>query len=243
MLDYRSASGSGASSHVVMFVRWANDAHTQYVIDEEAGSLGAVERTVPYPYDASMDGTSSWVPFRYDNIVGDPQRDLLAADVSGDGYADLMGVKSDGTLWEWPDNFTSNPGHLPYASGSQIGTGFSGFSDLTAGYVSGDTYADLLGVRTSDGTLWEWPNNTNTNPGHVPYTSGVQIGTGFGGFADLIAADASGDGYADLLGVKSDGSLWEWADNFRTNPDHKPYTTGVQIGSGFSAFSNFRRPT
>jgi hypothetical protein len=43
------ASG-GISGHVVMFDSWANAAHTAYVGYEETPSVGATQRTIPYPY-------------------------------------------------------------------------------------------------------------------------------------------------------------------------------------------------
>ena len=67
----------------------------------------------------------------------------------------------------------------------QIGSGFSGFSQLMTGDVTTGTAGP--GLRGPDGHqvkrfLWEWENDTPTNLGNKPYTSGVQIGSGFGGF-------------------------------------------------------------
>ncbi|MFG2999607.1 NlpC/P60 family protein [Streptomyces sp. NPDC048340] len=40
----------GASGHVVIFNGWANAEHTRYDAYEQAGSVGAVHREIPYPY-------------------------------------------------------------------------------------------------------------------------------------------------------------------------------------------------
>lgn len=69
ILDYNSTIHPVNGSHVVMFVSWANPQHTEYTEMEEAGGIGAVERTIPFPYDSSMDGSSTWVPYRYNNVV------------------------------------------------------------------------------------------------------------------------------------------------------------------------------
>ncbi len=52
------------SSHVVLFVRWYDAAHTQYVGQEE-GSHGARQSVIPYPY-----WSGSYSPVRYDKITG-----------------------------------------------------------------------------------------------------------------------------------------------------------------------------
>lgn len=56
---------NATSSHVVMFVRWADAAHTQYVGMDEASS-GATEHVIPYPY---WSGYGTFLPYRYNNIV------------------------------------------------------------------------------------------------------------------------------------------------------------------------------
>lgn len=172
---------------------------------------------------------------------------LRSADVSGDSYADMIGVQSDGSLHYFPNNVNSNPGH-PYGNGINIGSGFqefnnilladvSGdgfdtFSQLRLGDVSGDGYADLLGVKP-DGTLLYYPNNINSGP---PFGLNYNIGQGFNVFSKVITGDISGDGYADLLGVKPDGTLHHFANNINSNPNGWPYTASTLIGSGFEMF-------
>ncbi|MEV6527683.1 hypothetical protein AB0M43_37750 [Longispora sp. NPDC051575] len=43
-------AGSGPAGHVVLFERWANDAHTTYYGFEQAGDGGTKHRVIPYPY-------------------------------------------------------------------------------------------------------------------------------------------------------------------------------------------------
>jgi hypothetical protein len=51
------------SGHVVMFDRWANAAHTSYVVYEETPSTGASHHTIPYPY---WSGHGTYAPYRRD---------------------------------------------------------------------------------------------------------------------------------------------------------------------------------
>lgn len=52
------------NSHVVLFIRWYDSAHTRYVGQEE-GSRGARESVIPYPY-----WSGTYTPVRYDKITG-----------------------------------------------------------------------------------------------------------------------------------------------------------------------------
>ncbi|WP_258905118.1 FG-GAP-like repeat-containing protein [Actinokineospora sp. UTMC 2448] len=158
------------------------------------------------------------------------------ADISGDGSADMLARKPDGTLWYYPNNSYHNPGNVPFTgSGIQVGHGFQNFNRLDAADIDGDNRADLLG-RKADGTLWYYRNGGTTN--NDPFSgSGTQIGSGFGVFDWFDGADISGDGHADLIARKPDGTLLYYANNSGSNPGGVPFAgTGTQIGSGFQAF-------
>ncbi|HET8582818.1 MAG TPA: VCBS repeat-containing protein [Jatrophihabitans sp.] len=159
--------------------------------------------------------------------AGRAGRSDVVADVNGDHRADLLATKPDGTLWYWPN--TGNGTH-PYASGAQISSGWTGFATILAGDVNGDGHADLLATKT-DGTLWYWPN---TGSATAPYGAGHQIGSGWAGFTTILAGDVNGDGHADLLATKPDGTLWYWPN---TGSATAPFGAGHQIGSGWTDFT------
>jgi hypothetical protein len=160
---------------------------------------------------------------------------VASGDVSGDGYADVIATRPDGTLHYYPNNIQSNPDGRPYASGREIGSGWNSFNRIVIGDVSGDGHADLVATKP-DGTLWYYPNNINTNPDNRPYTSGREIGTGWNSVDRIMIGDVSGDGHADLLATKPDGTLHYYSNNINTNPDGRPYTSGREIGSGWGGF-------
>jgi hypothetical protein len=99
----------------------------------------------------------------------------MAADVSGDGAADILATKPDGSLWYYPNNSSTNPGHVPFVSGTNVGSGWAVYNRVMAADVSGDGSADILATKP-DGSMWYYPNNSSTNPGHAPFVTGTQIG-------------------------------------------------------------------
>jgi Peptidase family M23 len=106
----------------------------------------------------TSDGSASHGPIYVEGPVSPAQirtsrncRPVAVGDVSGDGYADLVATRADGTLWFYGNSWNSDSSH-PYGAGRQIGTGWSNFAQLALGDVSGDGYADIVGTKR-DGTL------------------------------------------------------------------------------------------
>ena len=149
-------------------------------------------------------------------------------DVSGDGHGDLLTVKADGGLWYYPNNIARDG--VPFGTGTQVGRGFTDTRRLSAADISGDGYADLV-AATADGKLMYYPNNIARDG--KPYGSGTPVGQGFGDTTRVLAADVSGDGYADLLTTRSNGDLWYYPNNIVR--DGVPYATGTPVGHGFAA--------
>ncbi|MEO8889660.1 MAG: FG-GAP-like repeat-containing protein, partial [Jatrophihabitantaceae bacterium] len=160
--------------------------------------------------------------------VGDGYDLLATGDVDGDGNADLLARKPDGSLWLYPSAGTQLLDPAALIGGS----GWQGFDKVAAGDVDGDGRTDLLATKP-DGTLWYYRNSGTA--GH-PYSSGVKIGaSGWQGFDKIAAGDVTGDGRADILATTPSGQLWLYVSNGSTTV---PYTTGVLIGtSGWNAFN------
>ncbi|WP_203773157.1 CHAP domain-containing protein, partial [Actinoplanes nipponensis] len=100
--------------------------------------------------------------------------------------------------------------------------------------VTGDGFHDMVGVK-ADGSMLLYANNIVRDDG-TPYSAARTVGSGWQNFTKIIPADATGDGFRDLLGVKADGTMWLYSNNFiRDGGD--PYTDVRQIGSGWQNFT------
>ncbi|WP_446210939.1 FG-GAP-like repeat-containing protein [Micromonospora sp. IBSANI012] len=181
------------------------------------------------PYISSRQIGSGWNTFNR----------VMSGDVSGDGYADVIATKPDGTLWYYPNNINSNPDNKPYNTGRQIGgPGWNTYNRVLLGDVSGDGYADIIATKP-DGTLHYYSNNIKSNPDNLPYIGSREIGgPGWNAYNRVMIGDVSGDGYADLLATKPDGTLHYYSNNINSNPDNLPYISSREIGGpGWNAYN------
>jgi len=130
------------------------------------------------------------------------------ADVST-GNVMSFGLKNDGTLWSWGQNFAGQLGHgdVGYHSSpvQVIGAG----SDWVQ-VNGGTTFAS--GIK-ADGTLWTWGYNGQGQIGQgiigtfANRSSPVQTSVGGTDWAQVSAGE-------EFIGaIKTDGSLWMWGGN------------------------------
>jgi hypothetical protein len=182
-------------------------------------------------------GISNGLPYSAGSAVGSGWQgftNIVAADVNCDGFSDIVATSSDGTLWYYPNSIASG---VPYSSGTVIGHGFQQFNRIMLADISGDGCVDLLATRP-DGTLWYYPNNMSSNAGHLPFATGMQIGTGWNAFNRISLGDVTGDGYADVIGTTASGQLYLYPNSINSNPGHVPYAYGSVIGSGWGGLSD-----
>ena len=125
--------------------------------------------------------------------------------VSG-GNVNTMAIKTDGTLWLWGQNTNGQLGDntiVPKSSPVQTIAGGTNWSQVACGYTH------TAAIKT-DGTLWNWGNNTSGNLGDSTNTnksSPVQTITGGTNWKQVSA------GYRHTMAIKTDGTLWLWGQN------------------------------
>lgn len=171
---------------------------------------------------------------------------------SGSQLGRGMGLKEDGTLWDWPYYWDSQKQPVKFGHNvSAFAAGeFGSFAIRTDGtlwklqgypveppiqigndfqhVVSGRDHA--YGIKR-DGSLWAWGLNNSNQLGdgsNINRVDPVKIGMGY---ANVVAGLLHG------LALKRDGSLWAWGQNEAgqlgdgsTIARNKP----IQIGTGFA---------
>jgi hypothetical protein len=149
-------------------------------------------------------------------------------DFTGDGKADVMGVKPNGDLYLYRGNGT---GGFNPTTGTKIGAGWGIFAKVfSPGDFTGDSKADLVGVKANgDLYLYRGDGAGGFNP-----ATGTKIGAGWGIFAKVFSpGDFTGDRHADILGVKANGDLYQYLGNgtggFAT-------MLGTKIGAGWGMY-------
>ncbi|MEV4826700.1 FG-GAP-like repeat-containing protein, partial [Micromonospora sp. NPDC049274] len=176
-------------------------------------------------------------PYGYGSLIGSDWNGfdrVMTGDISGDTYPDIVATKPDGTLWYYGNNGSLNPGQ-PYGYGRVVGEGWDDLPKTMVGDINGDGYGDIISLRNDGNLIWHhnrWATDS-TNPF---YGSGLTIGTSWTVFNRIMAGDINGDGYADMIATKSDGTLWYYPNNYVNSPNW-PFTTPVQIGAGFGTFN------
>jgi alpha-tubulin suppressor-like RCC1 family protein len=134
--------------------------------------------------------------------VGTATKWASVSPAKGGGF--LLAVQTNGTLWGWGNNSTSQFGDgttTDRLTPGQIGAATSWVSAAAANSYS-------LGIQ-ADGTLWAWGLNTNGQLGDGTTTSRStpgQVGAG-----TTWASVTAGDSHT--VALRADGTLWAWGLN------------------------------
>jgi alpha-tubulin suppressor-like RCC1 family protein len=132
-------------------------------------------------------------------------------------------IRTDGTMWSWGQGFYGVLGHNNTtdvsSSPKQIGTS-TDWSTVSCRHIA------PLAIKT-DGTLWAWgTNNVGQN--------GLGTTGGYRSSPIQIGSDTTwlkvGTGYAQMYGIKTNGTLWAWGASQRGNIQDN-YAGWIPFGS------------
>lgn len=145
-------------------------------------------------------------------------------DFTGDGFADVGRITADGQFELWKGR-----GDGTFSGPTLIGSGWNGFGLVTGGIdFDGDRRVDVV-ARDAAGNLQLYRGD---GMGGWLTGQGIQIGVGWQVINSLSAAgDVDGDGVSDLVGRRTDGSLWLFGLDGRGN-----WGSIRVIGQGWDVF-------
>jgi len=125
------------------------------------------------------------------------------------GEINTFGIKTDGSLWAWGDNWWGQLGLGDIGSGTERTVPTRVGEDNNWKQIA--LWYHVLGVRT-DGSLWSWGFNLYGCLGLGDSGNGTQrtVPTQVGN--DYDWAHISAELYSSM-GIRDDGSLWVWGDN------------------------------
>lgn len=142
-------------------------------------------------------------------------------------------VKTDGTLWSWGLNDYGQLGDntvVKKSSPVQIVGGGTNWQTVSCG-------GEHVGAIKTDGTLWMWGRNQNSQLGTADITdrsSPVQTITG--GVWSKVSASSG----THTVGIKQDGTLWTWGSNSSGELGTGDNTTKVSPVQTVSGGTNWR---
>jgi hypothetical protein len=169
---------------------------------------------------------------------------VLAADVTGDGNADLIVQHTDGRMFAYPSSGDLS-GATPLWSEPPrlIGEGWreSQVQLILTGDVTGDGRADL-GARYADGRLRFWQSTGNLSADGKLLTGSNSLVEGTftaDGYPRMLIGDADNDGRADLVVQAKDGRLLAYRSTGDASADKTLFpgpAAGVGVGWTVAAY-------
>jgi hypothetical protein len=162
---------------------------------------------------------------------------IYAADLTGDGFDELIWTKTDGTAWYLPNNLGSHADRLPFTgeSGIDIANALPSDATIAFGDFSADNYADMLFV--SGGNLYYLPNNIQSaGGGKQPFIpeKATQLTTdgSYGDVTQMTGANLENGGNAGLLWTDNGGDIHYLRD---TDPSGTLFTDDSTVVAHFGA--------
>ncbi|WP_053174686.1 FG-GAP-like repeat-containing protein [Nonomuraea sp. SBT364] len=159
---------------------------------------------------------------------------IIPADVTGDGFTDLLAVDAGGTMRLYSNNFARDDGQPWGSAPREVGHGWSSTTRIIPADVTGDGFTDLLAVDAA-GTMRLYSNNFARDDGQPWGSAPREVGHGWSGTTRIIPADVTGDGFTDLLAVDAGGTMRLYSNNFMRD-DGQPWGSAPrEVGHGWSS--------
>ncbi|MFW6214087.1 MAG: FG-GAP-like repeat-containing protein, partial [Spirochaetota bacterium] len=133
---------------------------------------------------------------------------VYAADLDGDGDADVLSASSLDDRIVWYEN---TDGAGTFSAGTDISTTADSARSVYATDLDGDGDVDVLSASAFDDRI-VWYENTD---GAGTFSPGTDISTTANGARSVYATDLDGDGDVDVLSASANDDSIVWYENLR----------------------------
>jgi hypothetical protein len=178
------------------------------------------------------------VPFGQQRVINPSigARQVLAADLDGDGAPDVLAASPESDVVAWYENRLDEPS-ANFGPQQLITTQADGAGSVVAVDLDGDGDADVLSASYRDYKI-AWYENRLDEPG-ANFGAQQVITTGAYGAASVYAADLDSDGDADALSASSWDNEIAWYENRLDEPSADFGEQQLITGAANEAFSVF----
>ena len=207
---YENTDGEGTFSAGTEITTLADGARSVYAVDldgdGDADVLSASEADDSVTWYENTDGLGTFSAGTDITTGADGARSVVAADLDGDGDADVLSASFTDDRVVWYEN---TDGEGTFSTGTDITSSADGVRVVFATDLDGDGDVDVLSASMTDDRV-VWYRNTD---GEGTFSAGTEIDVVAGARA-VFAADLDADGDADVVaGARDLTSEISWYEN------------------------------
>jgi hypothetical protein len=207
---YENLDGAGSFGAQQVISTLADGAEAVFAADIDGDgvvdALSASFNDDKIAWYQNQGGIGTFEPQQVISTLADGPRSVFAADIDGDGDADVLSASfNDGEI-AWYEN---TDGAGSFAAQQVISTLAVGAISVVAADVDGDGDADVLSASALDSKI-AWYENTD---GAGTFAAQEVISTLANGSTSVFAADVDGDGDTDVLSASFNDDEIAWYEN------------------------------
>ncbi|KUO16729.1 trypsin-like serine protease [Streptomyces dysideae] len=175
--------------------------------------------------------SGSWATTKIRDNWKSRTRIVAPGDVTGDYLPDLMSVDSSGRMWIYKGTGTGS-----FSGRAQVGTG-TGWNQYNFvvghGDFTGDGKTDLIARKGSNGYVYLYKGKGSASS---PFSPRVKVRTWSSTTYNKVDAvgDITGDGRADFLARKPDGTLYLYKGTGKATSEI--FATRISVGTDFKQY-------
>ncbi len=231
---YENLDGQGSYGEPLMIYDGANGASSVFAIDldgdEDADVLSASMYNYRIEWYENLDGEGDFGEPQIITQEAEGARDVFAADLDGDGDADVLSASSSDDVIAWYEN---TDGAGDFGARQIITAEADGAQDVYAVDLDGDGDRDILSASTNDQCI-AWHENLD---GEGDFGERRIITQEADGACSVFCADLDGDDDLDLLSASYGDDVIAWYENLDGLGDFGEQRLVAEADGAYCVFS------